>query len=57
MAKRLTKAALIEGLEAIVAMQPGDTEGNHIRADQLLLDYIHDEGVTELYDSIQKWYA
>jgi len=34
-----------------------DPETDHYRADTLLLDFIRDKEVTELYDKIKKWYA
>lgn len=34
-----------------------DPEVWHSRADDLLIDYIDDDEVRRLYDSIQKWYA
>lgn len=34
-----------------------DTENAHSVADQALLDYINDDEITALYDSIDKWYA
>lgn len=32
-----------------------DPEADHTYADQLLLDYIGDEDVTKIYESIKKW--
>ena len=39
--------------------EPGDGgyAGHHAKADQLLLDYINDEKVTEAFNKIKKWYA
>jgi hypothetical protein len=34
-----------------------DTEHVHIDADQLLLDYINDQRVTDAFDDLPKWYA
>lgn len=35
----------------------GGYAGHHAKADQLLLDYINDEKVTEAFNKIKKWYA
>ena len=35
----------------------GGYAGRHAKADQLLLDYINDEKVTEAFNKIKKWYA
>ena len=35
----------------------GDYEYHHAKADQLLLDYINDEKVTEAFNKIEKWYS
>lgn len=35
----------------------GDPEANHEEADDLLLRYIDDPGVTEAFRAIKKWYA
>lgn len=34
-----------------------DMEENHVCADDLLLQFINDEQVREIYDSIEKWYS
>lgn len=34
-----------------------DYEFQHMNADQLLLDYINDENVTEAFNKIKKWYS
>lgn len=34
-----------------------DLESSHLEADNLLLEYINDEAVTEAYNDIDKWYA
>ena len=33
-----------------------DTEMDHVTADELLLEYINDSEVSELFNSIHKWY-
>ena len=35
----------------------GCEEAGHMEADQLLLEYIGDEEVTEIFNSARKWYA
>lgn len=35
----------------------GDTEGDHSRADEALLDFIDDTEVTEAFKAEPKWYA
>lgn len=34
-----------------------DREQAHITADNLLLDYIADQDIADLYNAIYKWYA
>jgi len=35
----------------------GDFDDDHIKADELLLEYIDCEDVTEIFESIEKWYS
>ncbi len=51
----MTKQELIEKLKELA--KSSDTEEAHGGADQLLIDFINDEEITEAYDSIKKWYA
>lgn len=51
----MTKEELIAALQALVEDSPG--EENHMEADSLLLKYINDPEITEVYDAISKWYA
>ena len=53
----MTKKELIEGLRAIADRVRWDPEGDHGDADDLLLAYINDPGVTATYDRIERWYA
>lgn len=46
------KAAL-----ARIAKEGEDTERDHYEADQLLLAFINDKEVTDLFESIERWYA
>lgn len=34
-----------------------NADDDHVLADRLLLEYINDEDITEIFDSIEKWYA
>lgn len=35
----------------------GDFDDDHIKADELLLEYIDNEDVTDIFESIEKWYS
>lgn len=56
MNSKLTKTQLLEQLKSIHA-QSRDPEGDHVNADQLLLDYINDPEITQAFELIDKWYA
>ena len=47
---------LKDKLEYIIG-NGGDPEGDHMNAENLLLDYINDEEVSILFNSIEKWYS
>lgn len=51
----MTRDELLEKLTDLE--YPGDTEENHIMADEALLNYIDDEDIEEAYRDIDKWYA
>jgi len=34
-----------------------DAEKGHLKADQLLLEYINDPEVTEVFEGLDKWYS
>ncbi len=56
----MTRKKLIEELEKIVKEQEQgktDKESDHAEADELLLKYIGNSKVTDLFKSIEKWYA
>lgn len=59
--KKLKKSELIEKLKEIYTKQNSgshsDKESDHGDADDLLLQYIHDEDVTNAFEIIDKWYA
>lgn len=46
-----------ELIEALKNCNTGCEEANHLNADDLLLEYIDDDRVTEAFDDINKWYA
>ena len=48
-------AELIKALEKL--SKRDDTKGAHIRADELLLDFIDDPAVQRAFCLIDKWYA
>ncbi len=50
----MTKDELIQRLKEC---DTGDTELDHVRSDELLLDYINDPEVTKAFIEIDKWYA
>lgn len=50
----MTKEQLVEEL---MRLKVGDTEINHSRADDLLVDYINDPEIAAAYFAIEKWYA
>lgn len=37
--------------------QLGDPQDSHVDADQALLDYIDDPGVSAAFDALTKWYG
>ncbi|MBI2623082.1 MAG: hypothetical protein HYW65_00690 [Candidatus Liptonbacteria bacterium] len=64
--KIVTKEQLIERLQELAGSTEGWSEQNHkgespesahVKADRALLEYIGDEEVTKVFDSVDKWYA
>ena len=55
----MTVDELIKNLERLKesVILCGDKEKIHIEADNLLLEYINNEKVTEAFDNIPKWYS
>ena len=51
------RAGLIEQLKMAVVTSGHDTEQGHQEADDLLLAYINDEEISELYGQVKKYYA
>lgn len=51
----MEKKELIEELKKCI--DSGDQEQQHARADGLLLRFIDDIEITEVYHKIEKWYA
>jgi hypothetical protein len=54
--KKITKKELIEKLQEILT-SGGDQEIDHATADELLLQYIGDKKVSQIFNDIDKWYA
>ena len=50
-------AILKEKLRELATKVDFDNEKDHKEADQLLLEYIDDKEVSDLFDEIEKWYA
>ena len=59
---KMNKKELIEKLQNIKKKYNPDEpfydgEAAHIEADALLLEYINDKDIEEIYDNIKKWYS
>lgn len=53
----MTKKELIAKLEAAANESMHDPEVGHYQADMLLLEYINDPKVSEVWEKVCKWYA
>jgi len=55
----MTKEELLAKLKKIKNRQKGlhDTEGDHLDADQYLMEFINDDDISKAYAVIDKWYA
>jgi hypothetical protein len=51
---KLTKEELIKQLKDL---EGGDQETSHIKADELLIEFINDPEVTDAFECIDKWYS
>lgn len=51
------RAGLIEQLKSLADRSQSDSEEAHVEADDLLLEFINDEEISELYGKIIKYYA
>lgn len=51
------RGGLIEQLKELVDRSENDSETAHSEADDLLLEFINDEEISELYGRIKKYYA
>lgn len=51
----MTKQELIAKLKDLQG--PGDTENQHVQADELLIEYIADADIEAAYEEVDKWYA
>ena len=54
---KLTKQELLRNLQRCINYEFGDPEYSHEIADMLLIKYIDDPEVEELWDKIDRWYA
>jgi hypothetical protein len=50
-------AKLRADLKGIIDSGTQDPEADHSNADALLLEFINDKEVSELYNSMTRWYA
>lgn len=55
--KKMSRATAIATLMALVEESKDDRENAHMKADQVLLDYIGDDEISEIFDDVHKWYA
>ena len=55
--KKNLRAHVLKELRALAQDKDGDHEANHGRADDLLLELIDDDEVTDAFKRIKKWYA
>lgn len=53
----MTKDELLQALVKIKEDYSHDEEVAHVRADELLLQYIDDERISQVFENIDKWYA
>lgn len=51
------RAGLIQQLKELVDRSVNDSEEAHVEADDLLLEFINDEEISEIYGRIKKYYA
>jgi hypothetical protein len=51
------RAGLLEQLKTLVVRSKEDPETVHGEADDLLLEYINDEEISQLFGQIEKWYG
>lgn len=51
------RLGLVEQLKALEERSQTDSEEAHVEADDLLLEFINDEEISEIYGRIQKYYA
>jgi len=55
----MNKEDLIKALLALEVDEtsPGDQVECHVAADELLLEYINDKGVSDAFEAVDKWYS
>lgn len=51
----MNKEELIKKLKEL--QNSGDTEIAHVKADDLLIEYINDSDIADAYNALDKWYA
>lgn len=51
------RLALLERLKMAQELSIEDAEAGHSDADEILLEIIDDEEISELYGTVKKWYA
>ncbi|MCP3681276.1 MAG: hypothetical protein GY861_01175 [bacterium] len=51
----MTKDELLQKLKECAF--GGDTERDHAKADDLLIEYINDKDIENAYKAVEKWYA
>lgn len=53
----MTRESLLSQLVMLAARSGEDPERAHSEADDLLLEYIGDEEITEIWNQVEKWYS
>ena len=53
----IDKEKLINKLKKLSRYVDRDFEYTHIKADELLIDYINDKEIKEAFDNVGKWYS
>jgi hypothetical protein len=46
-----------ELLNSLLELDTEDPESSHIKADELLLEFINDEEISQTFHNIEKWYS
>ena len=48
---------LLASLRVLVEDSKRDCEGAHIRADEILIEYLNDPEITALWNEMNRWYS